>query len=723
MVTFRAINASWPRRVQFAAFAGLASVSILAAGPKGLRAEWFAFKKIPIPVESLEPQPNDGFDKAIRNILKEAKRLEKKGQFDQAIILAERAAKISEESSSLVKMAPDISSSAIAGYATELRLKKQQVELSQKRVKTPALNTTAIASSRLSKESPPAKDKPTRSSYAKSPVPAESVASQVRGKENSETDLESPFRDQPSQSRPRPRANNTNSIAASTANRDVIESESFDLPSPSERPFERETTTKDDDNVSTIVASTEEPPFEPFIEEEPRQTRVQHDIRSFRKSVARSRDAIQAEKVHATPDPEKLTLISSSSVDAEHPTTPSDTQAVKLRYRYQDTEARPIVSIKSTSDFRTLETETEVTTAAIETDGSSSEHDGQSLADRPETEFPVIQVRDLRQAAGDSYALDPGKPLPTSKITKEESPEDDEEQRSVPIKALSPFRIRRSLKLRNTYSVLPLLTPIAARPTREPVVGRTSIIHWRPAKDASSVATDDAIPEDNFKTNVSAVEIRHMQSDTDRSIINHGSTGIRHGSTRDSKIQAALEVITESSISNRSKRTDENSSLARREFRGSLWDNAAAPTFEGTWRPAKPQSENQGSAPLPPKTNRIEQTSFFQPQHTVKKDLRSELNRNSIKVSEQASNSSLESSSETADFAETSEAEQPVDSQSWMDEVESADAIVTSDSIQQSAGEAGLPESTVSTMLGAFGVGLLIAGIWVFRATAGIKHA
>ena len=57
-----------------------------------------------------------------------------------------------------------------------------------------------------------------------------------------------------------------------------------------------------------------------------------------------------------------------------------------------------------------------------------------------------------------------------------------------------------------------------------------------------------------------------------------------------------------------------------------------------------------------------------------------------------------------------------------MDDLESADAIVNADLVQQTTGQTGLPESTVSTMLGAFGVALLIAGIWMVRATAGIKH-
>ena len=722
MVIFRAINASWPRRIQFAAFAVLATASILAGVPKGVRAEWFAFKKIPVPVETLEPKPNEGFDKAIRNLLKEAQRHEKKGELDQAINLAERAAKISDESSSLVRVAPDISSSAISDYAKELRIKKQQVELSLKRAKTPTSNTVSVASGRLKKESPTAKDNAPRSSRVKPPVETEPVASHVRGKDNSETDLESKFSGKANQSQQNSRRNDSTSVAVNIATSDMPESESVDLPSPSERTVERVTTMKKAVAVKTIVTSTEELPFEPFAEEEPRQTHVPLDIRSFPESNVVSTEAIQTANVDVTAEPRNVTLIASSSIESEHPTTRTDTQTVKLRNRYQDTDPSATASIKSTSDVRILETKGKVTTASIEIDDPSNDRDEQPLADRQVNEFPVIQVRDLRQAADRSSELDPGDTLPTSTIPKEEFPEMERENQPTPSKSLSPFRIRGSLKLRNTYSVLPMLTPIAARSTREPVVGRTSIIHWRPVRDALSVTTDDAIPENDFKTDASATGIRQMQSDNDRSVIDHVSTGIRHSSAHDSEIQAALELTTASSVKGTLRRSDENNSIARREFRGSLWDNAAAPTFEGTWRPAKPHPENQGSAPLPPKSNRIEQTAFVQPHHEVKKDLRSQLNRDSTEVIEQASTAPLESSSMHADLAETAKQPQVVESESINDNVELDDTIVTNNSTPQSVHKTGLSESTASTILGAFGIGLLIAGLWMFRVTVGSKH-
>ena len=724
MVIFRAINASWPRRMQFAALAGLASVSILAGGMKSLRAEWFASKKAAVSAEPNEPRTNEGFDKAIRNLLKEANRHEKKGDLVQAINLAERAAKIAQESSSLVKIPPDISSSAISDYAKELRLKKQKAELSLKRAKSPTPNETAIASSRLAKESS-ATDKSTRPSRAKSPAVAEPVSSRDSHNENSKTAL-APSNKVSSPSRPKVGRDDTSSMPVSTASRNVPNSEPVDLPSPSERPVERITTKSNSALPNKTVASNEELPFEPFVEEEPRQTNGPRDIRSSPKIAAASNEDIQTESIDASPDSENLTLISSPSIDSLDSANPPESQVVKLRFRYRDrdqiTEPLSTASINSTSNVGTIETASNLTTASIETDETSSEQEKQPLADRLDDEFPVIQVKDSREATDASSAPDPSEPEPTSMNSKEESPEIGEEHQFAPVKTLSPFRIRRSLKLRNTYSVLPLLTPVVARSTREPVVGRTSIVHWRPAKEASHVTTGDVIRETDFKPDIAKVEIRRMQSDNDKSIIDHVSTGIRHSSARNSEIQTAADGIAESPDTGRVRQSDESRSVARREIRGSLWDNAAVPTFEGTWRPAKPQSENPRKAPLPPKTNRIEQTAFTQTQHRDKKDLRSEMSRDSFETEVHDSDSSPESTAASADFVEKSEEEKPDESESWMDDLESADAIVNADLVQQTTGQTGLPESTVSTMLGAFGVALLIAGIWMVRATAGIKH-
>ncbi|MEI8021785.1 MAG: hypothetical protein WCH39_26480 [Schlesneria sp.] len=724
MVIFRAINASWPRRMQFAALAGLASVSILAGGMKSLRAEWFASKKATVSAEPNEPRANDGFDKAIRNLLKEANRHEKKGELVQAINLAERAAKIAEESSSLVKIPPDISSSAISDYVKELRIKKQTAELSLKRAKSRTSNETAIASS-SSKESS-AKDKSARPSGVKSPVVTEPLTSHALSDGKSGRAFASSSNSASSPSRTKARPDETSPITTRTASRSASDSEPVDFPSPSERSAEPIATKSKATRPSKTVASNEEPPFEPFVEDEPRQKHVPQDIRSSPKIAATSNEVIQSDSADATRDSDDLTLISSTSIDELESTNTNSSQVVKLRYRYRDRDQNiehlPTVSINSTSRVGTFEATSDVTTAASETDGTSREQEIQPLADRLDDEFPVIQVRDLRQATDASSSPDPREPETEPTNSKDESAEPGEEHQFAPSKTLSPFRIRRTLKLRNTYSVLPLLTPVVARTTREPVVGRTSIIHWRPAKEASPTTTDDFIRNNDLKTGTAKVDIRRTQSDNDKSFIDHASTGIRHNSARHSEIQKAVEFIGESPAADSVRQSEESRSVARREIRGSLWDNAAVPTYEGTWRPATPQTENPRKAPLPPRANPIEQTAFTRTQHGVQKYLRSEMNRDSIEASEYDSDSSPESTAATADFVVKTEAETPDESESWDDDLQTADAIVNNDLVQQTTGQTGLPESTVSTMLGAFGVVLLIAGIWMVRATAGIKH-
>ena len=734
MLIFRAINASWPRRIQFAAFAVLVSAPVLGLQTSNLRAEWFAFKKVPAPTEAVEAQRNEGFDKAIRNLLKEANRLENKGELDQAIHLVERAAKISEESSSLVKISPDLSSSTISAYATELRAKKEKIELSKRRAKAASTNATAVASSSLEKESPP-KEKTNRAPRVKPPVAPEQVAIQVPEKKpvkkQSISESQLKLADDHISAPPKARRDYARSVALRTTPPHVDDFEPAEIPAPKQQPVEQATPVSKVEIASTPVASvggtpvasTDEQPFEPFIDDEAEQTDIPQDIRSFPHEAVASREIVQTDEAVASPDSEEAMLLPSAPVESESLTQEGDSQPVKLRLRYQNSIALPAISEKSPSERQRSSAESKVTTASVESDESSIEQEIQHVDDRQESDSPVIQVRDLQPAREDSSLLDQHDHASRAKTLKEESNEVEQQPQPDQTSSLSPFRIRKSLKLRNNYNVLPLLTPVVARSTREPVVGHTSMIYWRPVKQTSSAVANNPIPENKSKPKESGVEIRRMQNDSDKLIADHVSAGIRHGFDRDADIQTAFNETAESSVISTASQTDENHSGAGRQIRGALWDNAAVPNFEGSWRPAKPQPENQAAAPLPPRAKRIEQTAFVQPSHNFKNDLRSNLNHKSTEAMEQVSNSARESVSTDVEINETPEQEPIAQSDSKNHDMDWADEVVSHDSIQHSDGNSGLPESTVSTLLGAFGIALLITGIWMVRATAGIKHA
>ena len=137
MVEFPAKNPWWTRRFRCAAFAGLTCVSLFGPYANPVSADLFPHPKIPKPVENEEPQKNSGFDNAIRKLLKEAKSAEKKGELDRALILAERAAKISEASTGLVTPADDVSPAAMTRYAKELRMKIAELAKKQRPAETP----------------------------------------------------------------------------------------------------------------------------------------------------------------------------------------------------------------------------------------------------------------------------------------------------------------------------------------------------------------------------------------------------------------------------------------------------------------------------------------------------------------------------------------------------------------------------------------------------------
>lgn len=131
MVVFD-VNSVWSRRIRRAAVVAVASVSLLGSELQHAFAEKPSRAKVPKIAESAEPRSNNSFDEAIRKLLKEAKTAESKGEIDRAVFLAERAAKISESSSELVKTSKDVSPAATASYARVLRQKRSELIAKQK---------------------------------------------------------------------------------------------------------------------------------------------------------------------------------------------------------------------------------------------------------------------------------------------------------------------------------------------------------------------------------------------------------------------------------------------------------------------------------------------------------------------------------------------------------------------------------------------------------------
>lgn len=131
MVVFD-VNSAWNRAVRRATVVAMTSVSLLASECQYAFAEKPSRSKVPKIAESAEPKSSSSFDDAIRKLLKEAKTAETKGEIDRAVFLAERAAKISESSSELVKSSKDVSPAATASYARILRQKRAELLAKQK---------------------------------------------------------------------------------------------------------------------------------------------------------------------------------------------------------------------------------------------------------------------------------------------------------------------------------------------------------------------------------------------------------------------------------------------------------------------------------------------------------------------------------------------------------------------------------------------------------------
>jgi len=182
------IDSSLTCRFRCAVVLGLTSISRIASEGNTAHGAWWPFSSRK-PADDAGPKANTGYNAPIRKLMKEAKAEEEKGDLDRAIALADRAARVSESTSKIVKPAPDVSPEATLKYANELRLKKTELSVKSKDA-TPSRGKLADAPtdarSSVAKETPPrskklvvAKDAPKtpdRKVAAKKPVSPAAVA-------------------------------------------------------------------------------------------------------------------------------------------------------------------------------------------------------------------------------------------------------------------------------------------------------------------------------------------------------------------------------------------------------------------------------------------------------------------------------------------------------------------------------------------------------------------
>jgi hypothetical protein len=156
------------------------------------------------------------------------------------------------------------------------------------------------------------------------------------------------------------------------------------------------------------------------------------------------------------------------------------------------------------------------------------------------------------------------------------------------------------------------------------------------------------------------------------------------------------------------------------ELRASAWDNAVAPTSDSQPAKLKLRPDPTKPVPVPTKVSESLQTS----QAPVGGQASTAATPSEQPTAEVQDSSSIDSALlGAADFKNSTQSRQKRPYAPEDDQAASTRAILRSGPVQGLAQLTGVPKSTASAMLGAFGLSLVIAGLWLIRTTMRIRQA
>ena len=381
--------------------------------------------------------------------------------------------------------------------------------------------------------------------------------------------------------------------------------------------------------------------------------------------------------------------------------------------------------------------------------------------EKSDEEFPAKNVLELKRRLQSAASLQPGDiPAGQSQSRDESStrrPEDDDDA------PLQSNRMRKRLRFRAipneagkslvADSLAATKTPsaeyvdinsesrqettseltdpsIVFKPTastgRSPVYGQTSMVKWRPLKLDTDLATTKARIE--ARTAAMTTELREelrepaviaaaAPVDTiTGSMFSLPTIKLKYSS--EGKPQLSLEEVEAKSSS--------ATAVQRPEVRGSLWDNATAPSIDGYsgsidgYSAAGTDKSHQPlAAPLPPSGESVEQTSFDSPMELFHR-------RRGHSTTTAASNQidSTDSLMPPIDAIPTngingeSSRLTPRRSVTGDEAAVSMRAALSNGPIERLAVLFGVRTSTAATILGTIGVTFLVGGLWLVRFVA-----
>jgi|GEM_PF-5580397 len=662
-----------------------------------------------------DPKSAKGFNGSIRKLLSEAKAEEERGNLDRAISLADRANKVAETAAKVTKPAEDVSPIATARYANDLRLKKAELSVSRGRKSLPKATETARAadSPKTIMDVAYPDTSPVDTAAKPAPKPERKVVDTGSKKKSAVAELlEDDF--EPLSEAPPPvrepvvtrseRSQSNLAIAKKAAPValpvDSFGDEIFDEGLPSnkrdaDRPLRPGQSAEasedelaffeDDDEQSTKVAQTastrrDDEPSSKVVEPAPFKLRPRFDIR---------------ETADLKPVPARTEV---QQVQNRGPViTPMDVSPADHAFFEEQDRLLTLAEKEAASTASTDEAPlSDELISAFDTEEGVAEEEQIAelrsdlrLSKRLDDEFPADKVRELQQRLDSAAALKPGAIpdfLSSTLIQEPADPADNELNSAI----VAPIvKLRKPAQRMNDFRTSDPASVVGGEGARQ-VIGLTQMVTWQPAKAASRPVVTEAIiqplPEDLRQSLRGA-----GPSDGSNDFAVSGST-----IPKDSRIGRSAATTT----------TPDRSRL-----RGSLWDNATAPSPDGFSGSIGARSEHKETtsnptiAPPPP-TSEVKQTSFDSAHDLFHRDYgdRAETDAGSATTS--------------ADMKIASESKRPSGGRARRldDQTDSTRAMLANGPIERVALLFGIPTKTASSILGAAGIVLLIAGLWTVRA-------
>lgn len=750
------------RQMRCAWLVGLTSILVIEAAQRDANAGWFS---LPTRVKSKEdavPKSTTGFSESIRKLVKEAKAQEELGNFDRAMVLAQRANKLSEDSSTVVKPASDVSPAATRKYLNELQQRKLE-QTGKKNGRTPSNAQSRTPDKSTIKPKTPSsialdeKAKPKKFAITKIDVNDSEIQKAKQSSEETPdvTSVEPPKRvavptratqkvlTTGAESNSTPPKQPKVTRAAPDADADPFEEIPPEEPAKPKRLTSPVVTKQGEernplveDNLTTLVTPM------PRMPSKGDAGQLRDSGKSARMKLRSRYDVVDQAAVVQTAVVAEATLdqYEGPLITPMNSSVPRRETIPPLALNSADTEASPIQPIAAeVPGFAQVST-------AVKEEPQEIDHSSEIPADSdvavelaepveiadsteaasnaiPDTDFPAGNVLDLKKRLDSVTSLQPGE-IPASESSDLLSDAFKEFSDNFDSTELQVVRLR---KQHHPFRDLPTVnpTPTTATVARQMVFGKTSMVQWRPAKDSSSTSesTDKTesktarLPNDLRQTLTAAFE-----ESMDRTQFSH-----RDGSLDRSEI--GHSQITVPSLSS-------HSVPVRPELRGSLWDNATAPSIEGYSgsvtasneaarysKKSRAEMMESNAAPLPPSDPAVEQTSFDTPDELFKRRRQSkseselmspppptttfELSLPSITEqpgAEQLADGPYENN-------ESSEANAEADGQ-----VETTREMLMKGPTERLAYLLGVSTSTASTLLGAAAMAMFFAGLCLVRA-------